>query len=106
MGAVGTVKPEAQAAKDLEAFAHPADHEDPGRHVVRRHRSPAVHAGRRLRRQAARELALIGKQFLYVERYMKLLAPKWQMMSDPQLTGYFANFMVEVSREHQSDVEV
>ena len=34
-----------------------------------------------------RELVLIGKQFLYVERYMKLLAPKWQMMSDPQLTG-------------------
>jgi len=28
------------------------------------------------------------------------------MMSDPELTGYFANFMVEVSREHQSDVEV
>jgi ubiquinone biosynthesis protein len=28
------------------------------------------------------------------------------MMSDPQLTGYFANFMVEVSREHQSDAEV
>jgi hypothetical protein len=34
---------------------------------------------------------------------MKLLAPKWQMMSDPQLTGYFANFMVEVSREHTAD---
>jgi hypothetical protein len=48
---------------------------------------------------------LIGKQFLYVERYMKLLAPKWQMMSDPQFSGYFANFMVEVSREHQSDTE-
>ena len=30
-----------------------------------------------------RELVLIGKQFLYVERYMKLLAPKWQMMNDP-----------------------
>ena len=44
---------------------------------------------------------LIGKQFLYVERYMKLLAPRWQMMSDPQLTGYFANFMVEVSREYE-----
>jgi hypothetical protein len=27
-------------------------------------------------------------------------------MSDPQLTGYFANFMVEVTREHQSDIEV
>ena len=53
-----------------------------------------------------RELVLIGKQFLYVERYMKLLAPKWQMMSDPQLTGYFANFMVEVSREHSEEVDV
>ena len=30
-----------------------------------------------------RELVLIGKQFLYVERYMKLLAPKWQMMTRP-----------------------
>jgi predicted unusual protein kinase regulating ubiquinone biosynthesis (AarF/ABC1/UbiB family) len=50
-----------------------------------------------------RELVLIGKQFLYVERYMKLLAPKWQMMTDPQLTGYFANFMVEVSREHTDE---
>ena len=37
---------------------------------------------------------------------MKLLAPKWQMMSDPQLTGYFANFMVEVSREHIDELEV
>ena len=46
---------------------------------------------------------LIGKQFLYVERYMKLLAPEWQMMNDPQFSGYFANFMVEVSREHSSD---
>ena len=35
---------------------------------------------------------------------MKLLAPRWQMMSDPQLTGYFANFMVEISREeHVTD---
>ena len=25
------------------------------------------------------------------------------MMSDPQLTGYFANFMVEVSREHKDE---
>jgi hypothetical protein len=24
------------------------------------------------------------------------------MMSDPQLTGYFANFMVEVAREHNN----
>jgi hypothetical protein len=28
------------------------------------------------------------------------------MMSDPQFSGYFANFMVEVSREHQKDAVV
>jgi ubiquinone biosynthesis protein len=27
------------------------------------------------------------------------------MMSDPQLTGYFANFMVEVSREHDEELD-
>ncbi len=106
MGAVGTVKPEAQAAKDLEKFATPLTMQSLGEMSY-------ADIGRQLSALAEaydvklpRELVLIGKQFLYVERYMKLLAPRWQMMSDPQLTGYFANFMVEVSREHQTDVEV
>jgi predicted unusual protein kinase regulating ubiquinone biosynthesis (AarF/ABC1/UbiB family) len=106
MGAVGAVKPEARAAKDLEAFATPLTMKSLGDMSY-------ADIGRQLSTLAdaydvklPRELVLIGKQFLYVERYMKLLAPKWQMMSDPQLTGYFANFMVEVSREHQNDVEV
>jgi predicted unusual protein kinase regulating ubiquinone biosynthesis (AarF/ABC1/UbiB family) len=106
MGAVGTVKPEAEAAKDLEKFATPLtmtslgdlSYADIGRQLSTLADAYDV--------KLPRELVLIGKQFLYVERYMKLLAPKWQMMSDPQLTGYFANFMVEVSREHQTDVEV
>src|ERR1700742_3916771 len=106
MGAVGTMKPEAEAAKDLESFATPLTMKTLGDMSY-------ADIGRQLSALAdaydvklPRELVLIGKQFLYVERYMKLLAPKWQMMSDPQLTGYFANFMVEVGREHQSDVEV
>jgi ubiquinone biosynthesis protein len=106
MGAVGTMKPEAEAAKDLERFATPLT-------VTSLGDMSYADIGKQLSTLAdaydvklPRELVLIGKQFLYVERYMKLLAPKWQMMSDPQLTGYFANFMVEVSREHQSDVEV
>jgi predicted unusual protein kinase regulating ubiquinone biosynthesis (AarF/ABC1/UbiB family) len=106
MGAVGTMKPEAQAAKDLERFATPLTMQTLGDMSY-------ADIGRQLSALAdaydvklPRGLVLIGKQFLYVERYMKLLAPRWQMMSDPQLTGYFANFMVEVSREHQSDVEV
>jgi predicted unusual protein kinase regulating ubiquinone biosynthesis (AarF/ABC1/UbiB family) len=105
MGAVGTTKPEAQAAKDLEKFATPLTMSTLGDMSY-------AEIGRQLSALAEaydvklpRELVLIGKQFLYVERYMKLLAPKWQMMSDPQLTGYFANFMVEVSREHKSGDE-
>jgi ubiquinone biosynthesis protein len=106
MGAVGTVKPEGQAAKDLEAFATPLTMKSLGDMSY-------ADIGRQLSTLAdaydvklPRELVLIGKQFLYVERYMKLLAPRWQMMSDPQLTGYFANFMVEVSREHKDELEV
>jgi ubiquinone biosynthesis protein len=101
LGAVGTVKPEAQAAKDLEAFAEPLTLKTLGDMSY-------ADIGKQLSTLAdaydvklPRELVLIGKQFLYVERYMKLLAPKWQMMSDPQFSGYFANFMVEVSREHK-----
>ena len=105
MGAVGTVKPEAQAAKDLEAFANPLTMTSLGDMSY-------ADIGRQLSALAdaydvklPRELVLIGKQFLYVERYMKLLAPEWQMMSDPELTGYFANFMVEVSRQHSAEVD-
>lgn len=103
MGAVGTVRPEGEAAKDLAAFATPLTTKSLGDLSY-------AEIGKQLSALAdaydvklPRELVLIGKQFLYVERYMKLLAPKWQMMSDPQLTGYFANFMVEVSREHKTD---
>jgi ubiquinone biosynthesis protein len=103
MGAVGNVKPETDAAKDLAAFATPLTAKSLGDLSY-------AEIGRQLSALAEaydvklpRELVLIGKQFLYVERYMKLLAPTWQMMSDPQLTGYFANFMVEVSREYDPD---
>ncbi|MDX1888212.1 AarF/ABC1/UbiB kinase family protein [Mycolicibacterium sp. 050158] len=103
MGAVGNVEPEGNAAKDLAAFATPLTTKSLGELSY-------AEIGKQLSALAEaydvklpRELVLIGKQFLYVERYMKLLAPKWQMMSDPQLTGYFANFMVEVSREHTTD---
>lgn len=106
MGAVGTVRPEGEAAKDLAAFATPLTTKSLGDLSY-------AEIGKQLSALAdaydvklPRELVLIGKQFLYVERYMKLLAPKWQMMSDPQLTGYFANFMVEVSREHKTDEDL
>jgi predicted unusual protein kinase regulating ubiquinone biosynthesis (AarF/ABC1/UbiB family) len=105
MGAVGNVKPDGQAAKDLAAFATPLTSKslgDLGYAEIGKQLSALADA---YDVTLPRELVLIGKQFLYVERYMKLLAPKWQMMSDPALTGYFANFMVEVSREHSDELD-
>src|ERR1700730_1207854 len=107
MGAVGTMRPEAQAAKDLDKFATPLTMQTLGELSY-------ADIGKQLSTLAdaydvklPRELVLIGKHVLYVEGCMKLLAPKWQMMSDPELTGYFANFMVEVAREHNnSELEV
>ena len=76
MGAVGTMKPEAEAAKDLEKFATPLTMQTLGdmsyADIGRQFSTLADAYDVRL----PRELVLIGKQFLYVERYMKLLAPK------------------------------
>ncbi len=75
MGAVGTMRPEAEAAKDLEKFATPLtmstlgdlSYADIGKQLSTLADAYDV--------KLPRELVLIGKQFLYVERYMKLLAP-------------------------------
>ncbi len=40
-----------------------------------------------------RELVLVGKQLLYVERYIKLLAPGWQLIGDPDVLALFGSMM-------------
>ena len=87
MGAVGNIKPEAEAAKDLEKFATPLTMQNLGDMSY-------AEIGKQLSTLAdaydvklPRELVLIGKQFLYVERYMKLLAPRWQMMTRSAADG-------------------
>ena len=49
-----------------------------------------------------RELVLVGKQLLYVEKYMKLLAPRWKAMSDPEIYGYMAGIMKEAERDRRT----
>ncbi|WP_187329165.1 ABC1 kinase family protein [Jongsikchunia kroppenstedtii] len=51
-----------------------------------------------------RELVLVGKQLLYVERYMKLLAPRWTAISDPELFAMMARLMKDVERERRAAV--
>ena len=50
-----------------------------------------------------RELVLVGKQLLYVEKYMKLLAPRWKAMSDAEIYGYMAGIMKEAERDRRAD---
>nr|WP_232017189.1 AarF/UbiB family protein [Gordonia insulae] len=50
-----------------------------------------------------RELVLVGKQLLYVEKYMKLLAPRWKAMSDKEIYGYMAGITKEAERERRAD---
>ncbi|MFW0794332.1 AarF/UbiB family protein [Gordonia sp. CPCC 205515] len=50
-----------------------------------------------------RELVLVGKQLLYVEKYMKLLAPRWKAMSDKEIYGYMAGIMKEAERDRRTD---
>ena len=46
-----------------------------------------------------RELVLVGKQLLYVERYMKLLAPRWRPLNDSEVMGYMSGLIVQAERE-------
>ncbi|MCD2146001.1 ABC1 kinase family protein [Gordonia paraffinivorans] len=50
-----------------------------------------------------RELVLVGKQLLYVEKYMKLLAPRWKAMSDREIYAYMAGIMKEAERDRRSE---
>ena len=49
-----------------------------------------------------RELVLVAKQLLYVERYMKLLAPKWEAIGDPDLFVYMVNILNESATEQEN----
>ncbi len=49
-----------------------------------------------------RELILVGKQLLYVEKYMKLLAPRWKAISDREIYGYMAGIMKEAERDRRA----
>nr|WP_245555558.1 AarF/UbiB family protein [Gordonia soli] len=49
-----------------------------------------------------RELVLVGKQLLYVEKYMKLLAPRWKAMADREIFGYMAGIMKEAERDRRA----
>ena len=106
LGAVGNPGDADKGTRDIQAFTTPLTMKSLGDMSYSEIGKQLSALAEQYDVKLPRELVLIGKQFLYVERYMKLLAPRWQMMEDPELKGYFGNFIVDISREHNREGDI
>ncbi len=103
LGAVHNPSSTAQGAEDIKKVAVPLSATDLGSMSY-------TDLGRQLATIAKahdarlpRELVLVGKQLLYVEKYTKLLAPRWKAMSDKEIYGYMAGIMKEAERDRRAE---
>ncbi|MFX0578909.1 ABC1 kinase family protein [Nocardia nepalensis] len=105
MGAVrrpGTVK---DAAKEIRDFTDPLVTTDLGNLSYTALGRQLASLAKTYDARLPRELVLVAKQLLYVERYMKLLAPKWEAIGDPELFVYMVNVLNEAEAERSLDAE-
>lgn len=88
LGAVGAPSAAGEAARDVGRLMAPLInrplHELSFAELLKR----IVEIGPRYDLQLPRELVLVAKQILYFERYMKLLAPDWHILTDTELFGF------------------
>jgi predicted unusual protein kinase regulating ubiquinone biosynthesis (AarF/ABC1/UbiB family) len=75
----------AAVARDLEASLTPVLDAPIGRVSYAQAFVEVVRVGLRHGVLLPRDLILVLKQFFYVERYTRLLAPGWQPLTDPEL---------------------
>ncbi|OBJ68014.1 AarF/UbiB family protein [Mycobacterium sp. 1274756.6] len=104
LGGAGTIEPDAETIKTMQALAAPMTMTSIGdlsyADVGAQFSALADAYDVRL----PRELVLIGKQFLYVERYVKLLAPQWELMKDPDFSAYVAGFLAELTGKYRDEL--
>ena len=101
MGAVhrpGTVK---QAAREIRKFTNPLVTTDLGSLSYTALGRQLGALAKTYDARLPRELVLVAKQLLYVERYMKLLAPQWEAIGDPDLFVYMVNILNESAAERE-----
>lgn len=89
-GKPGSVR---ETAKDLRRVAAPIGGTELGNMAYADLGRQLANLAKNYDARLPRELVLVGKQLLYVERYMKLLAPRWKAMADPQVVGYTAGLL-------------
>ncbi|MGW0035348.1 ABC1 kinase family protein [Gordonia sp. NPDC003376] len=102
LGAVRRPGSTSQGAADIKKVAAPLSTTDLGSMSYTDLGRQLAAVARAHDARLPRELVLVGKQLLYVEKYMKLLAPRWKAMSDREIYGYMAGIMREAERDRRS----
>ncbi|WP_234974515.1 ABC1 kinase family protein [Williamsia sterculiae] len=95
LGAVRKPGTTREGAKDIRRFTAPLAGKDlAGMSYTQLGRQLATLA-KAYDARLPRELVLVGKQLLYVEKYMKLLAPQWRAITDRELFTFMSNILTE-----------
>lgn len=95
LGAVKRTVAAGQAVSDLRSLTEPLSGAELSKVSYQELGKKILELGQVYGLRLPRDLLLIAKQLLYVERYMKLLAPKWKPVKDAEVVEYLAEFVLE-----------
>ncbi|MFE3445305.1 ABC1 kinase family protein [Nocardia sp. NPDC059180] len=101
LGAVGRPGRRKQAAADIRSFTAPLSGSELGRISYADFGKQLAELAKRYQVRLPRDLVLVGKQLLYVERYMKLLAPQWKPITDEQVVAFMAELLGQAEQERE-----
>ncbi|MCP2177894.1 ABC1 kinase family protein [Williamsia maris] len=95
LGAVRKPGGTREGAKDMRRFTAPLAGKDLGGMSYTALGGQLAALAKAYDLKLPRELVLVGKQLLYVEKYMKLLAPQWRALTDKELFMFMKNMLNE-----------
>ncbi|QQG88977.1 MULTISPECIES: AarF/ABC1/UbiB kinase family protein [Mycobacteroides] len=95
LGAVKRSTFTGQVVTDLRSVTEPLSGAELGNVSYQELGKKILELGQTYGLRLPRDLVLVAKQLLYVERYMKLLAPKWKPVKDSEVVQYLAEFVLE-----------
>lgn len=102
MGAVRKPADTKDAADHIRSVAAPLASSNLGVLSYAQFGRQIAEVAKRYQAKLPRELVLVGKQLLYVERYMKLLAPQWKPLEDPAVVGYLGGLLTQIEKESRA----
>ncbi|MGH3956870.1 MAG: ABC1 kinase family protein [Mycobacterium sp.] len=103
LGAVGRPAPHKKAVSDIRSLTVPLGTAELSRISYADLAKQILDLGDAYQLKLPRDLVLVVKQLLYVERYIKLLAPQWKPAKDEEVVGYLVALVLAGSAEAASD---